>query len=183
MKKELGLTNALYPMPMTVVGAMVDGKPNFVAIAHVGILSLDTVSLGINKSHYTNRGIRENREFSINIPSEEMVVKTDYVGLVSGGKNDKSGVFTTFYGKLKKAPLIADAPVCMECELIDVLDYKTHEIFIGKIVCTHAEEKVLNDGKIDLRLVKPMLFDMHFKKYWKLGDPFADCWSIGKSYK
>ena len=35
-----------------------------------------------------------------------MVEKTDYCGLVSGGKSDKSGLFGVFYGEVKKAPLI-----------------------------------------------------------------------------
>ena len=37
MKIELGAQNCLYPMPTTLVGATVEGKPNFITIAHVGI--------------------------------------------------------------------------------------------------------------------------------------------------
>jgi flavin reductase (DIM6/NTAB) family NADH-FMN oxidoreductase RutF len=55
---------------------MVDGKPNFLTIAHIGIVNhakpyLISVSLG--KVHYTNAGIKENKAFSVNIPSEELV--------------------------------------------------------------------------------------------------------------
>jgi hypothetical protein len=28
-----------------------------------------------------------------------------------------------------------------------------------------------------------MLFDMSQRKYWKLGEGFANCWSIGSMYK
>jgi len=183
MKKQINAKNALYPMPVTLVGANVEGRANFITIAHVGICTLDVISLGIHKSHYTNKGIIENKTFSVNIPTEEMVVETDYAGIASGKNTDKSGIFEVVYGALKTAPMIAAAPVSMECELLDVLDYKTHDIFIGKIAAVYAEDGVLTNGTIDLQKVRPMLFDMHFRKYWKLGEPFADCWSIGRQYK
>jgi flavin reductase (DIM6/NTAB) family NADH-FMN oxidoreductase RutF len=72
-KKELGAKNSLYPMPTTIVGAMVNGKPNYITIAHVGIMDMSSVSLGMNKSHYTNAGIKTNGTFSVNIPSVKMV--------------------------------------------------------------------------------------------------------------
>ena len=38
----IGPVNALYPMPATLVGATVSGKPNFLAVARVGILNHGT---------------------------------------------------------------------------------------------------------------------------------------------
>lgn len=183
MKVQIKERNAMYPLPVTLVGANVDGKANFITIAHVGIFALDMVTMGISKTHYTNKGIIENRTFSVNIPSEDMVVETDYAGLVSGKNNDKSSLFEVAYGVLETAPMIVRAPVCMECELVDVVDCRTHDGFIGRVAAIHAEERVITDGTIDLRKVKPMLFDMHRRKYWRLGEPFADCWSVGKTLK
>ena len=57
MKIEVGSKNCLYPLPTTLVGAMVDGKPNYLTIAHVGIMDHTSVSLGMGKMHYTNNGI------------------------------------------------------------------------------------------------------------------------------
>ena len=54
MKVELGAKNCLYPMPTVLIGALVNGKPNYITIAHVGIMELESVSLGMNKRHYTN---------------------------------------------------------------------------------------------------------------------------------
>ena len=51
MKIELGARNCLYPMPTTLVGATVEGAPNFITIAHVGIMDLGSVSLGMAKAH------------------------------------------------------------------------------------------------------------------------------------
>ena len=69
MKVNLGVKNCLYPLPTTIVGATVKGKPNFLAIAHVGVIAGINVPVSMNKRHYTNAGINENGTFSVNIPS------------------------------------------------------------------------------------------------------------------
>ena len=186
MKKKLMGINVLYPTPTTIVGAEVNGKPNFLTIAHVGIVNharpyLISVSLG--KAHYTNAGIKENKAFSVNIPSEELVVETDYVGIVSGKKTDKSAVFEIFHGELDHAPMIKACPLNMECRLYDTYDTPTHDLFIGEIVETYADESVLSEEKVDIAKVKPLLFDMGSIKYWSLGDVVANCWRIGKKLK
>ena len=185
-KKTLGGNNLLYPTPTTIVGATVEGKPNFITIAHIGIVNHakpHLISLSMGKAHYTNSGIKENKVFSVNIPSEDLVIATDYVGLVSGKKTDKSGIFEIFYGDLKKAPMITGCPINMECKLYDVYDTPTHDLFIGEIFQTYADESVLENDKVDLARVKPLLFDMSSVQYWSVGRPVASCWSIGKQMK
>ena len=142
MKTQLGGMNVLYPTPTVLVGAIVDGKPNFLTIAHIGIVNHAKpflISLSLGKVHYTNAGIKENKVFSVNLPSENLVVQTDYVGMVSGKKTDKSGVFDIFYGEPAQAPMIEACPLNMECSLYDVYDTPTHDLFIGEIVQTYSE--------------------------------------------
>ncbi len=186
MKKKIGNQNVLYPTPVSIVGALVNGKINFINIAHVGILNAGVphlISLGMGKIHHTNIGIRENKTFSLNILSQDQMVEMDYVGLVSGSKTDKSKVFETFFGELKTAPLIQNCPLSMECRLYDTYELKTHDVFIGEIVATYADEAVLSNDKVDLTKVKPLLFDMASKKYWSLGSAVGSCWSVGKQYE
>ena len=38
MKKNIGTNLALYPTPLVVVGTMVDGKPNYTLVGHLGII-------------------------------------------------------------------------------------------------------------------------------------------------
>ncbi len=187
MKKNLGPVNGLYPSLTTIVGTVVNGKPNFLAIAHVGIFNHGTpqyLSFGINKAHYSNQGIIEHKEFSVNIPSEALVVETDYVGLVSGKNTDKSAVFELHYGSLAHAPLIVACPVVMECRLHSTLDFTSHDVFVGEIVATHVAPEVLTaEGKIDFTLVKPLLFDMQGVRYLALGPEVGKCWNVGKTMK
>ena len=185
MKTKLGPVNAMYPSLTTIVGAMAGGKANFCTVAHVGIMNHGTpqyVSVGLNKAHYTNPGIREHKVFSINVPGRGLVAETDYVGLVSGKNTDKSGVFKVFFGDTG-APLISECPVVMECRLKRIVDFPTHEVFVGEIAQVHADAAVLRDGKIDVKRLDPLLFDMASRHYWSLGEPVAKCWGAGKGLK
>ncbi len=112
-----------------------------------------------------------------------MVVETDYCGLVSGRKVDKGPLFELFYGEPAAAPMIKACPVNMECRLHRTLDFDTHDLFIGEIIHSYVDEEVLTDGVPDYGKVRPMLFDMPRKKYWRLGEAFADCWKIGLERK
>ena len=139
MKEKLGATNALYPLVTAIVGATVDGRPDFATVAHVGIAHLKGITLGMGNIHLTNKGILENKTFSVNLPSEDMVVITDHIGMVSGTQEDKSKLFDLFYGELDTAPMIEQCKVTMEVKLIDHVKLPTHDLFVGEVVGTYAE--------------------------------------------
>ncbi len=180
MKIDIGSKNCLYPLPTTLVGALVNGKPNFITIAHVGIMDLGSISLGMNKNHFTNAGIRENCTFSVNLPSVKMVKETDYCGLVSGKIENKASLFKTFFGKLKTAPMIEECVINMECELVKTVDFLNYDVFVGKIVTTFCDENVFSEGTVDFGKVQPILFVMNDRSYWSLGKKIANAWDIGK---
>lgn len=181
--KNIGPVVGLYPTPVTVVGTEIDGVVNWLVIAHIGIIGVDKMLLSMGKAHYSNKGIRANKTLSINIVNEAMLVEADYVGLVSGSKADKSGVFEYFTGKLKGAPLIKKAPIAMECEVVDIYETETHDNFILKPINTYADETVLSaDGKIDYEKARPVLFEMPNRQYLSVGKAVGKCWSIGMKY-
>lgn len=186
---SVGPKNGLYPSLTTIVGAEPENKPNWITIAHVGIMNHAAgdvpqyLSIGLNRSHHTNKGIREYGEFSINIPSVKMMQITDYIGLVSGAKTDKSTVFPIDRGTLKHAPMIADAPLSMECKLIETLSLGHHEIFIGEVINTYVDENCLTDGKPDIHKIDPLLFDFMMIDYWSLGERIGNPWQEGKTFK
>jgi flavin reductase (DIM6/NTAB) family NADH-FMN oxidoreductase RutF len=180
MKKELGPKNLYYPTLTILAGTTVNGKANFETIAWGGIMGMKNIYIASSRTHYSNRGIHENKTFSINIPSIEQVKITDYCGLHSGNKTDKSQLFDIFYGKLGNVPMISECPVNMECSLFNTFLVDDHEIFIGTIVQTYCDEKYMTDGIIDLTKVQPFLFSFIDSTYWALGKPFAKAMNIGK---
>lgn len=182
-KKNIGATFALYPTPDTIIGTEVDGKVNWLNIAHLGIVGMDKIMLSMHKSHYSNKGIKQNKTATVNLISKDMIVKADYVGIVSGHKVDKSNVFEYYYGTLKAAPLIKDSPISMECKLVDNYETEEEDNFILKVVNTYVDENILDeDGKIDYEKFKPVLFEMPTKSYLEAGNKVGNCWSDGKNY-
>ena len=94
------------PLPIVIAGALVDGKENYLTIGAYGVMSVQppVVYISSMKAHYTNAGIKKTGYFSINVPSADLIKKTDYCGLVSGRDSDKSLVFSAFYREKKYTP-------------------------------------------------------------------------------
>ena len=184
-KIKIDNNGRLYPMPMTVVGAMVKGQPNYLAVAWVCRVNAAPPMMGValGKGHHTNKGIREHKEFSVNVPGTDLIEAADYVGLVSGEKVDKSKIFESFYGQLKHAPMIRSCPLTMECKVVDTVDLPADEFFIGEIVGVYTEERYLTDGKPDIRKMKPFVLTMPDNAYWSIGEQVGKAWSIGKGFK
>lgn len=180
MKKNIGNGLALYPTPIVVVGTMVSGKPNWVLAGHLGIMGHDHVMVSLAQPHYTNQGIRESRMLSINIVDEVLLPQADRAGCVSGAKEDKSKLFDCVLSDAG-VPMIANAPVVMECRVEDIYETRGFDNFICTIANTYAEESVLTaEGKIDYRSLKPILFEMPTYEYLKTGDVLGRCTSFGK---
>lgn len=174
----------LYPMPMTLVGAMVDGKPNFLAVGWVARVNFQPPMIAISLGpHYTNTGIEKEKAFSVNIPDVSLLEKTDYCGLVSGKKTDKSQVFDVFYGQSAAAPLIRECPLSMVCRLVDQVKLPSNTLYIGEIVEAFSEDRYLTDGKPDITKMRPFSLTMPDNGYWAVGDRLGDAWSIGKKQK
>lgn len=79
MKKNLGPQLALYPTPLSVIGVMNNDKPTWTLVAHVGILGHDRLLISLAKAHYINVKIKETGKLSINMVSQEILQKADYV--------------------------------------------------------------------------------------------------------
>jgi flavin reductase (DIM6/NTAB) family NADH-FMN oxidoreductase RutF len=183
MKEKLGQITPSYPMPVAIVGTTVEGVPNFLTVAWFSMVSYKPpmIAVVLDSHHYSNKGIKETKSFSVCIPSESMVKVTDYIGIYSGKKKDKSNLFKLFYGETK-APMIQDCSVCIECELDKVDINGANEMFVGKIVEVYADKEVLTDEKIDLKKVNPMLLSQGDRQYYKLGEKFESAWKIGQEF-
>jgi len=185
-KIKIGAKTFLYPMPTTLVGANVVGKPNFLTIAYCGIVQHNPamIAVTLGKAHYTNAGIKENKTFSVNIPSEEMVVITDYCGIVSGKNVDKSILFTTFYGELKTAPMIRECPINLECRVIHILDLGSHSLVIGRIEESYTSDDCLTEGKPDINKIQPLAWVRQpLRQYRAIGEVVANSHSVGRELK
>ena len=175
MKKNIGAQLALYPCPVIVVGAMVNGKPTWTLVAHAGTVAHSHIMVSLVHEHYINQGIIENKMLSVNVVDESWLKEADYMGVVSGSKEDKSKAFSYTMGE-NGAPLIDDAKISIECEMDGNYELESFDNFICKILATYADESVLDEqGKIDYRVFKPVLFEFPTYEYFKVGDKVGNC--------
>jgi flavin reductase (DIM6/NTAB) family NADH-FMN oxidoreductase RutF/effector-binding domain-containing protein len=186
-KVKAGAFNPLPVVPIALVGANVDGKPNFLAVGFVNGVNVrpPIVYISLNKKHHTPLGIIENGTFSINIPSADHVVETDYCGLVSGNQTDKSELFTTFYGELMTAPMIKEFPITCECRYTgQKVEFEMDTLYFGEVVQVYINEDILDaNRKIDVCKARPFCFSGMENRYRALGEDLGTAWSIGKQYK
>lgn len=178
MKRNIGKMVALYPMPVVVVGTFIDDKPNWMLVAHTGIIGHDKMLISSAAPHYTNNGIAIGRMISMNIIDKPLLVKADKAGSVSGNKEDKSGLFSWNAGE-NGAPLITDAKLSMECEVVDIYESEGFHNYIVKPLAVYADDSIMNDkGKIDYELLSPVLFDMPNYEYLETGKVIGRCLSF-----
>lgn len=182
MQKDIGSVMGLYPTPVTVCGTVVDGRVNFLTIAHVGVVEHGTLLISVDTNHeFTMRGILENKTVSVSLVNRPMLAAADYCGIAKGAKTDKSGVFKHHFGELKTAPIIDDAPVSMECRVLDIVKVGAFNNFILKPVHTYVQEEFLDArGKIDYEKVSPVLFEFQNAQYLSTGNVIGKCWNYGK---
>lgn len=179
-KQNIGSVLALYPKPMTVIGAEVDGKVNWLVVGHTGIIGHDRILVSMNKSHYTNQGIKASKKLSINLVSREMLLKADYVGSVSGASVDKSEEFEYHWGE-NGTPVIDDSPLTMECDVVDIYETEGFDNFVCSIANTYAASDVLDDkGKLDYTRLKPVLFEFPTYSYLATGEIIGKCLNLDK---
>lgn len=169
MKKNIGTQLALYPCPVIVVGAMVNGKPTWTLVAHAGTVAHSHLMVSLVHAHYINQGIIENKILSVNVVDESWLKEADRMGVVSGNKEDKSEAFAYKIGE-NGTPIIDDAKISIECEMDGNYELENFDNFICKILATYADESILNEkGKIDYHVFKPVLFEFPTYEYFKVG--------------
>jgi len=169
------------PWTQTILGTHLGGKVNFMALDWLTRVNYNPPMIGIcvNRMNASHAAILETGEFSINVPSTDMVALTDYTGIVSGKKVDKSKLFEVFYGDLKSAPMIVICPVTMECKLAQPVELPTNYFFIAEIMNIYTEQRFLTDGKPDVKKINPFVLTMPDNRYWSIGESIGKAWHEG----
>ncbi len=176
-KRKMGTQHLLNPKPVVLIGTVIDDKPNFITVSWIGSTSAKppTMSIAIRDVRYSLKGIKENKTFSVNIPSVGLIKETDFCGTVSGSKFDKIKEcnFNIYYGKLDSAPLIEECPINIECEVLQHTNLGDHTIFIGEIVESYITENCFTNGIPDVHKIDPLCFcslTQDAMGYYKVGN-------------
>ena len=72
MKKSIDTKLALYPTPVTIVGAMNGDKPTWTLVAHIVIIGHDRILVSLAEPHFINHLIKESGRLDANISESEL---------------------------------------------------------------------------------------------------------------
>ena len=156
--------NMLYPLPVVMVSAAdKEGRDDIITVAWAGTVCTNPpmVSISIRPERYSYHMIRETGEFVINMTTEELAFATDYCGVKSGRDVDKfkeTGL-TREKAEKVKAPMIAEAPVSIECKVKEIRELGSHHMFIAQVAAVHADEKYMDEkNRFDLNRARPIVY-------------------------
>ena len=159
----------LYPLPAVMVSVTDgDGRDNIITVAWTGTICTNPpmVYISVRPSRFSCDMIRKTGEFVINLTTEE----TD--------KFERMHL-TRQKAEYVNAPLIAEAPVSIECKVTEEKPLGSHTMFMAKVLAVHAAEELMDeDGR--LLLNKAGLLVYSHGDYLKTGKKLG---SFGYSVK
>ena len=182
MRKNIKITEAIFPMPVLMVATYNDDDSvNVMNAAWGTMLSRDIVILTLTETHKTVKNIKQRKAFTVSLADSKHVVEADYFGIVSGNdtpdKFENSGL-TAFKSDNVNAPIIDEFPITFECEFLKYHRGDYGNAVIAKVVNVITNEKLFNDDVIDMNLVDAITFDPYTHGYYHvqqhMGEAFKD---------
>lgn len=162
----------LYPVPVVMVSCGNMENSNIITIAWTGTINTDPAMtyISVRPNRHSYNIIKETGEFVINVTTEELAFATDWCGVKSGRDFDKfkEMKLTKIKGKEVSCPLIEESPINIECRVKDIIDLGSHSMFLGEVVCVHADEKYMDEkGKFHFSKSNPICYS--HGEYYGLG--------------
>lgn len=166
--------NMLYPVPAVMVSCRRAGeRPNILTIAWAGTICSDPamISISVRKERYSYDIIRETGEFVINLTTKDLTWAADYCGVKSGRDVDKYKTLhlTPSESKTVSAPGIAESPVSIECQVKQVIELGSHDMFLAEVAAVSVDPRYMDEsGKF--RLNELGLTAYSHGEYFELGE-------------
>lgn len=156
--------NMLYPLPVVLVTVSDKaGKDNVLTIAWAGTVCSDPamVSISVRKERYSYPMLVESGEFVINLTTKDLAYATDYCGVKSGRDVDKFKEMnlTKLKASKVKAPLIAESPVNIECQVTETIELGSHVMFLAKVVAVSVDDAYMDEkNSFHLQNADPIVY-------------------------
>ena len=187
MRKQLNLTEGIFPMPVLMVATYnPDGSVDVMNAAWGTMQERGVVALNLTETHKTVQNIKARGAFTVSIADAAHVVEADYFGVVSAknepNKFGNSGLAAE-KSDLIDAPVIREFPLCLECEFIE---YQADEYgigVIGKVLRITADERVMDGDKVDMSKVDAIAFDPYTHGYYRVSERVGEAFRDGLKLK
>lgn len=162
----------LSPLPPALISSGDMDHPNVMTAAWTGIICSDPAItyVSLRPSRYTHELVSRYKEFVINLPTWKEAEAVDTVGVKSGRDLDKfalTGLVAESSTQVK-APQIAQCPVSIECRVLEIRPFGTHDMFLAEVVAVNVDERYIDEtGALDLEKAGLLAYAHGF--YYTLG--------------
>ncbi len=176
----------IYPLPAVLVSCGKDeSEYNIVTIAWTGTICTNPALcyISVRPERHSYEIIRKNMEYVINLTNRQLAYPTDWCGVRSGKEHNKFKEMNLTPGKatIVNAPIIEEAPLCIECRVREILSLGSHDMFISEVVNILADERYLDPETGAFDMQKADLLAYSHGKYFGLGDVIGKFgWSVQK---
>lgn len=178
--------NMVYPLPAVMVscGSSEDDY-NILTISWVGTLCTNPplCYISVRPERHSYSLIKESGEFVINLTTSDLAYATDWCGVKSGKDLNKFAEMKLTPGKSReiKAPTIQEAPINIECRVIETKALGSHDMFIAEVLNIQADERFIDPatGAFDMQKAKLLVYA--HGKYYEMGELIGKFgWSVKK---
>lgn len=186
MKRSIDGLALIYPIPIVLVGAWVDGRANFATVGDCAIMGLkpSLVAISLGARCHTIRGILEGESFSINLPTTALLAEADACGIASGAAIDKSSLFTVHSGERTGAPCIDECPVNLECRVVGRVAHAHRRVFVAEALVAHVDESLVTDDDppqlAAMPAFDPIIYGLD-NRYYRIGEPIGTGYAEGRA--
>ncbi len=176
----------VYPLPAVLVSCGDnEAEYNMLTIAWVGTICTNPAMcyISVRPERHSYPIIRRTGEFVINLTNEALARATDWCGVKSGKDFNKFAEMnlTPVQGEKVSAPIIAEAPLSIECRVKDIIPLGSHDMFLAEVVNIQADEQYLDLETGTFDLAKAKLITYSHGHYYKLGEEIGRFgWTVRK---
>jgi flavin reductase (DIM6/NTAB) family NADH-FMN oxidoreductase RutF len=170
------LNAAIAPRPVAWVSTLgADGTPNLAPHSYTTVFSTDPPVVGFvsvgRKDSLTNA--EASGEFVLNIAGQELI---DQLNLTAANFPPHEDEFawaglTRVASDSIAAPRVGEAPVAFETRVAGVVPIGNCHLVLGEVLRVHVAAAVWRDGRIDPRLLNPIL-RLAGSQFAELGETF-----------
>ena len=179
----------IYPLPAVLVSCgETEQEYNLFTVAWTGTVCTNPPMcyISVRPERHSYEIIKRTGEFVINLTTARLARATDWCGVRSGRDYDKFAEMglKTEAAEVVKAPVVAEAPVSIECRVKQVIPLGSHDMFLADVVNVLVDEEYINPETGKLELERADMIAYSHGEYFRLGQAIGHFgWSVRKKKK
>ena len=179
----------IYPLPAVLVSCgETEQEYNLFTVAWTGTVCTNPPMcyISVRPERHSYEIIKRTGEFVINLTTARLARATDWCGVRSGRDYDKFAEMElkAEAAEVVKAPVVAEAPVSIECRVRQIIPLGSHDMFLADVVNVLVDEEYINPETGKLELERADLIAYSHGEYFRLGQAIGHFgWSVRKKKK